>query len=56
MSKWTRDYTGESLVDLEVDIEWEIEHGHLFDNCPTDWGIPQGTLRVTLEWIPEEQP
>jgi hypothetical protein len=56
MTKWTKDYDGYNVVDIPEDIEWEIEHGAVLDGVPAIHGLFLGHLRVTLEWIPEEQP
>lgn len=55
--KWSKDYSCESSTDILEDIMWEIERGNTLDGIPYRKGYPgiwSGTLRVTLEWIPEE--
>lgn len=54
MSKilFQKDYSDESLIDLESDICWLSEEA---DDIPKDeWGFRAGTFRVTIEWFPEE--
>lgn len=50
MKVWHKDFTGfEDLYDLERDISDAIEYEHIVPNG--EW---QGTLRVTMEYIPAE--
>lgn len=51
MIVFKKDYTDESLIDLQDDIEWEIEH---FGIEKDEHGFRPGTFTVTIEWKPEE--
>jgi hypothetical protein len=50
MMIFNKQYSDESLIDLQDDIEWEIEHSGIEKN---EDGFRPGTFTVIIEWKPE---
>lgn len=46
-----KEYSGESIVDLEEDIMYNIENA---DVPKDEHGVHKGTFRVTVQWIEDE--
>jgi hypothetical protein len=52
-----KDYDGESLYDLGLDISMSLDEREnpIIDEIPKDeYGIQLGTFKVTIEWSKEE--
>jgi hypothetical protein len=43
-------YCGESIVDIEADVMDAINDADI----PDEHGIPLGSFKVTIEWVPED--
>lgn len=50
MMLFNKTYSDESLIDLQDDIEWELEHAGLEKD---EHGFRPGTFTVIIEWKPE---
>lgn len=48
-----KEYSSESLGDVCEDVSWEIESNDAFPE-PDEDGFFKGTLKVTMEFIPDD--
>jgi hypothetical protein len=50
-----QEYDGESIVDLERDISecFDERFNPLVKDLPDEYGIVEGTFKVTITWYPE---
>jgi len=52
-----RSYCGEGIIDIEQDVSEALSESYnpVMSKVPADeWGISKGTIKVTIEWMPDD--
>ena len=52
---FSREYSGESIIDLAEDLSWMFDDGKGAEVPVDQYGIHKGTFTVTVTWKEDEE-